>query len=216
MKKIKVLVADDHTIVRKGLCALLEEEKNIEVIGEAGDGREAVRKAGSLNPDIILLDIRMPILNGIEAARQISQNYPDIKVLVLTMYSDDEHVFELLNAGAGGYILKKSAPSELVNAINALSQGDAFLSPLISKKVLERLKERSINKNRAEVCLTNREREVVQLIAEGCTNKQIGERLCISIKTVVNHRSRLMMKLDIHNTAGLTHYAIRKGIIDTE
>jgi DNA-binding NarL/FixJ family response regulator len=216
MNKIRVLVADDHTIVRKGLCALLNSEPNIEIIGEAADGREAVERIDKLKPDVVLMDISMPSLNGLEATRQIRRRHPGVRILILTMHTNEEYIFEILQAGASGYVLKKSAPSDLVSAIHAVYQGGAFLSPPVSKKVIEKLKERTVGNETKKVKLTEREREVLQLIAEGCTSNEIAERLFISVKTVENHRSHLMKKLDIHHAAGLTQYAIQKRIIDPE
>lgn len=216
MKKIRVLVADDHTIVRKGLCALLNSEPNIEVVGEAEDGREAVERIGKIKPDVVLMDISMPSLNGFEATRQIRKGHPGIRILVLTMHTNEEYIFEILQAGASGYVLKKSAPSDLVSAINAVYQGSAFLSPPVAEKVIERLKGMTVDNETKKVKLTEREREVLQLIAEGCTNKEIAKRLFISVKTVESHRTHLMEKLDIHHAAGLTKYAIQKRIIQPD
>ncbi|MFH1941479.1 MAG: response regulator transcription factor [bacterium] len=216
MKKIRVLVADDHTIVRKGLCALLNSEPNIEVVGEAEDGREAVERIGKIKPDVVLMDISMPSLNGFEATRQIRKGHPGIRILVLTMHTNEEYIFEILQAGASGYVLKKSAPSDLVSAINAVYQGSAFLSPPVAEKVIERLKGMTVDNETKKVKLTEREREVLQLIAEGCTNKEIAKRLFISVKTVESHRTHLMEKLDIHHASGLTKYAIQKRIIQPD
>jgi two-component system response regulator NreC len=218
MRKIRVLLADDHTIVRKGLRSLLDGEAEIEVIGEAEDGREAVEKAQQLLPDVVLMDITMPTLNGLEATRQIKKLFPKMKVLILTMHATEEYVLQILRAGASGYVVKQAAPAELVSAIRAVYRGDSFLSPSISRKVIEeyiRQTEAMVEENSYDR-LTDREREVLQLIAEGCSSREIAEGLYISEKTVRAHRAHLMDKLDIHSVAELTQYAIRKGVIGLE
>jgi DNA-binding NarL/FixJ family response regulator len=220
MSPIKVLLAEDHTIVRKGIRSLLDGVTDIEVVGEAEDGREAVEKVGQLLPDVVLMDNTMPILNGLEATRQIKKQFPQIVVLILTMHTDEEYIFQFLQAGASGYLVKKTAPKELVSAIKAVYRGDSFLSPSISKKVVEEYlrhgRETDARQEDSYTYLTDREREVLQLIAEGFSNKEIAEQLHLSIKTVGNHRLNLMEKLDIHNVSDLTKYAIRKGIISLE
>jgi DNA-binding NarL/FixJ family response regulator len=220
MSPIKVLLAEDHTIVRKGIRSLLDGVTDIEVVGEAEDGREAVEKVGQLLPDVVLMDNTMPILNGLEATRQIKKQFPQIMVLILTMHTDEEYIFQFLQAGASGYLVKKTVPKELVSAIKAVYRGDSFLSPSISKKVIEEYlrhgRETDTRKEDSYTQLTDREREVLQLIAEGFSNKEIAEQLHLSIKTVGNHRLNLMEKLDIHNVSDLTKYAIRKGIISLE
>jgi two-component system response regulator NreC len=213
---IRVLLAEDHTIVRKGLRSLLEGEADIEVIGEAKDGRKAVQMTQQLQPDVVLMDISMPGLSGLEATRQIKRRVPEVKVLVLTRHADEEYVFQILRAGASGYVVKKAAPAELVAAIHAVYRGDSFLSPAISRTVIEeyvRQAEAMVKDSYDQ--LTDREREVLQLIAEGHSSREIGELLHISEKTVRTHRANLMDKLDIHSTAELTQYAIRKGVIST-
>ncbi len=216
MKKIRVVVADDHTIVRKGLCAILEGETEIEVVGEAEDGREAIKKVEQLQPDVVLLDITMPILNGLEATRQLRKRYPKLKILILTMHDNEEYVFETLRAGASGYLVKRSAPNELISAIKAVYREGSFLSPAVSKKVIDeyvRVGPKKVKEDEEYAKLTEREREILQLIAEGRANREIAELLNISIKTVESHRSHLMDKLNIRNIAELTQYAIRKGLI---
>ena len=217
MKKIRVLLAEDHTIVRKGLRSLLDGEVGMEVIGEAEDGREAIQMTQQLLPDVVLMDISMPGLNGLEATRQIKERFPEVKVLVLTRHADEEYVFQILRAGASGYVVKKAAPAELILAIQAVYRGDSFLSPSISRKVIaeyirtaEAMEENSYDR------LTDREREVLQLIAEGHSNREIAELLHISEKTVRAHRAHLMDKLGIHSTAELTGYAIRKGVVSLD
>jgi len=219
MDKIRVLLAEDHTIVRKGLRSLLEGEAGIEVIGEAEDGREAIKLADKLHPDIVVMDIAMPGLNGLEATRQLKKRFPEMKILILTMHANEEYILQTLKAGALGYLVKKAAPSELISAIKAVYQGNSFLSPSISRKVIDdyirRADEISEGAEGFEQ-LTVREREVLQLIAEGRKNWEIAGLLYISIKTVETHRAHIMDKLDIHSTAELTRYAIRKGIISSD
>jgi DNA-binding NarL/FixJ family response regulator len=214
MTKIRVLVADDHTIVRKGLCSLLEAKPDIEVVGEAEDGREAVEKVEALLPDVVLMDITMPRLNGLEATRQIKRLFPKVKIVALTMYTNEEYIQQFLQAGASGYVVKQAAPAELMSAIQAVYRGDSFLSPLISRTVIdEYLKRTEPAASSEEAKLTDREREVLQLIAEGCSNRDIAQKLQISIKTAGVHRTNLMEKIGIHNVTDLVKYALRKGII---
>jgi DNA-binding NarL/FixJ family response regulator len=207
-------LAEDHTIVRKGLRALLADEADIEVVAEAADGREAVQLAQQFLPDVVLMDLSMPGLSGLEATRQIRHRMPEVKVLVLTRHANEEYVLQILRAGASGYVLKKAAPAELVSAIQAVSRGDSFLSPAISRTVIEeyvRQAEAMVKDSYEQ--LTDREREVLQLIAEGHSSREIAEQLCISEKTARTHRANLMDKLDLHSTAELTQYAIRKGLV---
>ncbi len=216
MNKIRVLLAEDHTIVRKGLRSLLDGEAGIEVIGEAENGREAVEKVQQLLPDVVLMDIAMPGLNGLEATRQIKKRFPEVQVLILTMHANEEYIFQILRAGASGYVVKQAAPTELISAIRAAYRGDSFLSPSISRTVIQeyiRQAEATAEKDSYDQ-LTTREREVLQLIAEGHSNREIADLLHISIKTVETHRANLMDKLDIHSTAELTQYAMRKGVIE--
>ncbi len=218
MNKIRVILAEDHTIVRQGLRSLLEQSDDIEVIAEAEDGREAVNKTEQLKPDIVLMDISMPILNGIEATRQIKKKFPDIKVLILTMHTTEEYISQILHAGASGYLVKKSAHHELLSAIKAIQKGNSYLSPLVSKKVVDQYLQKTqddIKQDRYEK-LTTREREVLQLIAEGKANKEIAELLYLSVKTVETHKAHLMEKLNLHTTTDLIKYAIQKGIINIE
>ncbi len=213
--KIKVLLVDDHTIVRKGLRALLDAEPDIEVIGEAETGREALQQAHELLPDIVLMDISMPDMNGAEATRQIRHRLPSAKILVLSMHADEEFVFQLLRAGASGYLIKKTAPEELILAIKTVFQGHSFLSPAISNTVIDayvRRADEMTAEDHYEI-LTEREREILQLVAEGRTSREISELLHITTRTVETHRANLMAKLDIHTVAELTKYAIRRGII---
>jgi DNA-binding NarL/FixJ family response regulator len=218
MNKIKVLVADDHTIVRKGLCSLLKGEIDIAVVGEARDGKEVIRKVGELSPDVIVMDINMPLLNGIEATRSIKKEHHSIGVIILTMYADEGYVHEAILAGASGFLIKNTIPQDLCAAIRAVSRGDSFLSPSISKTVIERYTKLSPPDRQApqKPELTSREREIVQLIAEGHTNREIAALLFISIKTVEVHKHNIQKKLNISGTALLTQYAIRKGLIKIE
>jgi DNA-binding NarL/FixJ family response regulator len=216
MEKIKVLLADDHTIVRQGLKVLLEAEPDIAVVGEAGNGREAVQMTKKILPDVVVMDIAMPGLNGLEATRQIVKEVPSAKLLVLSSYNDDEYVHQVTSAGATGYLLKQTAATELIRAVRETRRGNAYFSPAISKRLVERYREAFLkdapSKHQNDQ-LTSRESEVLQLIAEGLANKQIAGELCISIKTVEKHRQQLMNKLNIHDIAGLTRYAISKGVI---
>jgi two-component system response regulator NreC len=205
---LRILLADDHVIVRQGLKALLERER-FEVAGEASDGREAVRLAAGLKPDIILLDVAMPLLNGMDATREILRNAPGAKVILLTMYAEDHYVLEALRAGAIGFVVKTRASGELLEAIREVLRGHCYLSPGVSRAVV------SAYLQKAELRpdpLTSRERQVLQLIAEGKTTKEAAAVLDISFKTADSHRSRIMQKLDIHETASLVRYAIRHGL----
>ena len=214
MKKIRVLIAEDHTIVRQGLSALLRTESDIEVIGEASDGSEAIELAKKLIPDVVLMDIAMRNLNGLDATRNIKKLFPQMKVLVLTMYDNEEIIFQILRAGASGYLIKDSAMTDLVSAIRAIYQGDSYLSPSISKKVIEEYIRRAELGEKAcmDDLLSAREREILQLIAEGNSIPQIASHLCISKKTVEAHKTHIMEKLNVHDKVGLIKYAIRMGL----
>ena len=215
MDKVRILLADDHTILRDGIRALLEDEPDMTVVGEAEDGRTAVKLACQLIPDVVLMDIAMPLLNGLEATRQIKHDCPQVKVLILTMHENEEYIRQVLASGAMGYILKDAAARELLDAIHAVQKGEAVLSPAITRLVIENyLRWGDLQKENDTNGLSPREREVLQLIAEGYSNKQIAEILCISIKTVQAHRMNLMSKLDLHDRADLIKYAIQRKIID--
>jgi DNA-binding NarL/FixJ family response regulator len=216
MRKIGVLLVDDHTVVRQGLRALLRAEEDIEVVGEAENGRQAVMLARKSTPDVVLMDIAMPLLNGFEATRQILKLIPTTKVLVLTSYGDDECVEQLMHAGAAGYLIKQTAAHDLLKAIREVYRGNAFFSPSIAKRLREQCREvfTTGQQGRKAGELTSREAEVLQLIAEGFSNKQIAGELVISIKTVEKHRQQVMNKLNIHDVAGLTRYAITKGMVE--
>lgn len=215
MTRIRVLLADDHTIVRKGLRSLLEAERGIEVVEEAQDGREAVAKVEQLLPDVVVMDISMPLLNGLEATRQIRELFPEVQVVILTVHTNEEYIYQILRAGASGYVVKRAAPNELMLAIQAAYRGETFLSPSVSRRVVEdyiQQAEAAMGEDSYDR-LTSREREVLQLVAEGFTSRDIAGMLHISVKTVEAHRAHLMDKLDIHSTAELTQYAIHKGVI---
>jgi two-component system, NarL family, response regulator NreC len=214
MKKIRVLLAEDHTIVRQGIVALLGAESDIEVVGEASNGLEAIELAKKLSPEVILMDIGMRQLNGLEATRAIKKLFPSMKILVLTMYENEEWIFQILKAGASGYLIKDSAMTDLTSALRAVYQGDSYLSPSISKMVIEEYirKAESGEKKGVEDPLSGREREILQLIAEGNSVPQISSLLCISKKTVEAHKTHIMEKLNIHDKVGLIKYAIRNGL----
>lgn len=218
MKTINVLLADDHTLMRQGLRSLLVAEPDIAVAGEAENGRQAVQMTRQLGPDVVIMDIAMPKLNGLEATRQIIKEGYSSKVLILSSYSDDEFVNQLTEAGAIGYLVKQTAANDLIRAIREAYAGNAFFSPSISKRLLEHYREAYLNgkspRQHVEP-LTSREFEVVQLVAEGKVNKQIAAELCLSVKTVEKHRQQVMDKLNIHDVAGLTRYAIARGIIES-
>jgi len=215
VSKITVLLAEDHTIVRKGLRSLLESRADIKVVGEAENGREAIDRVEELRPDVVVMDIGMPGLNGLEATRRIKKRFGDVQVLILTVHTGEEYILQILRAGASGYLVKQAAPAELISAIQAVHRGEAFLSPSISKKVLEDYVQRAGATAQRDSFerLTDREREVLQLIAEAYSTREIAEQLHISIKTAETHRAHLMEKLSLHSTAELTRYAIRKGVV---
>jgi DNA-binding NarL/FixJ family response regulator len=218
MKKISLLLAEDHTIVRQGLQALLKQSDHIDVIGQAEDGQAAVKKTAEMRPDVVLMDISMPILNGIEATLQIKKQHPATKVLILSMHPNEEYIYAALNAGASGYILKQDAHLDLMAAIEVVAKDEVFLSPSVSTKVVKDYLHKSLElapSDRLEK-LTPRERQILQLIAEGKTNKQIAGLFFISAKTVETHKIHLKEKLGIRTTADLVKYALRKGIISPE
>jgi two-component system, NarL family, response regulator NreC len=206
---VKLLLADDHGLVREGFRALLERE-GYQIVGEASDGREAVCLAGQLKPDVAIMDLSMPLLNGIDATRQILRTSAGTKVIILTMYTEDQYVLEALRAGVAGYLLKTKAAKDLVQAIRQVSKGTVYLSPEVSKALVEAYRS---DTKPSSPPLTPREREVLQLVAEGKTTKEVATILGISVKTADSHRTRIMRKLDIHETAGLVRYAIRSGIV---
>ena len=217
-KRITVLLAEDHMIVREGLKKLLESENDIEVVGEATTGRQAVELNQKLRPAVIVMDIAMPQMNGLEATRQILKTFPAVKVIILSAHSDDAYVENATALGASGYLLKQTSAHFLSEAIRAVQKGSTFFSPTVAKRFHKLQQESLDRKGQPKTDLTHlssREAEVLQLIAEGEANKQIAEKLSISIKTIEKHREHLMRKLDIHDTAGLTRYAIEQGIIES-
>ncbi len=212
MKKISVLLVDDHTIVRQGLKALLTQDAGIEVVGEAENGNQAVEMAAKTKPDIVIMDVAMPFMNGLDATRQVLKTLSSTKVLVLSSYGEDDHVQQLIDAGAAGYLLKATAATDLQLAIREIHKGNAFFSPSIVKRQRERAR-RAFDDGRAHrknMNLTAREAQVLQLIADGRANKQAAAELGISIKTIEKHRQQVMNKLNIHDVAGLTRYAVSK------
>jgi two-component system, NarL family, response regulator NreC len=215
MKPVRILLADDHTVVRKGLRLLLESVPEFQVIADAADGRDAVSLAEQHRPDVVVMDVAMPILNGIEAARQITSKLPGAAVVFLSMHGDESYVLRALKAGARAYLLKDSAEYDLIQAVKAVSEGKAFFSPAISKMLVEdymrQLQERGIEDSFE--LLTTREREVLQLLAEGKNNKDVAALLNLSLYTVETHRSNIFQKLNLHSQAELILYAIRKGVI---
>lgn len=214
MHKARVLIADDHALVREGITALLALYDDVEVVGEASDGKEAIDKAGDLKPDVILMDIAMPGLGGLEATIEIKKRYPDTKVLVLSQYSDKEYVSRFLKAGVSGYILKKAVGSELIGAIRAVGKGELYLhSAIASEVVAGYLGDRKPDVEDPYEQLTDREKQILKLLAEDNRHKDIANLLNISVKTVIAHQTHISEKLDIHSRAGLVKYAIQKGIV---
>jgi DNA-binding NarL/FixJ family response regulator len=212
---IRLLIADDHTLVRAGLRALLQNVTDIQVVAEACNGREALDLVEKLRPDVVLMDIAMAELNGLEAARRIASERPNTRVIMLSMHASEEYVVQALRAGASGYLLKNAGASELEKAIKHVAQGETFLSPAVARQVSDYIR-RVGQEPSALDRLTPRQREVLQLIAEGNTTKRIAQVLNISVKTVETHRSQLMEQLDIHDLAGLVRYAVRTGLVTPE
>jgi len=214
MRALRILLADDHTVVRQGLRKVLEERPEWQVVAEAGDGRTAVLLAEQHKPDVAVVDVAMPLLNGIEATRQITKRAPQTKVLVLSMYSDEAYVTQMLKAGAKGYLLKDSADVDLLEAVQAVSQGKSFFSPAVARLMSDDYKhQRGENAVDRYESLSDREREIFQLVAEGKTNKEMAALLFISPSTVETHRARVMEKLDLHSAAEIVLYAVRRGVI---
>jgi two-component system response regulator NreC len=216
-ERVRIVLADDHEIVREGLRMIIESQPDLEVIGEASTGREAVQLASTQQPDLILMDLTMPEMNGMEATIAIKHAHPEVQVLVLTMHDSQEHFFRLLQAGASGYVLKGGAKSDLLAAIRAVARGDVFLHPSLAKRLVsDYLRRQKAEDEPAADRLTEREEEVLRLIAEGRTGREIAEALVLSPNTVERHRANLMGKLGLHSRADLVKYAIRQGIIDVD
>jgi two-component system, NarL family, response regulator NreC len=214
MSRLRILLADDHTIVRQGLRKVLEDRPEWEVVAEAGDGREAVRLAEQFTPDVAILDVAMPLLNGVEATRQITRRVPSTRVIVLSMYADEAYVTQILQAGAAGYLLKDSADVDLIQAVTEVVQGKSFFSPAIARVMLDDYVRQGPEKGHSRYeSLSEREREIFQLIAEAKTNKEIAALLNVSPSTVETHRAHIMEKLDLHSAAEIVLYAVRRGVI---
>jgi DNA-binding NarL/FixJ family response regulator len=214
-EKNRIVIAEDHTILREGLRSLLSSHPDFEIVGEAEDGREAIRCVENLSPDLVLMDLSMPRMNGMGAIREIKKRFPETKILALTVHKTEEYVLATLEAGSDGYLLKDATHEELVIAIRSVLKGKPYLSPGISDRVIEGYLEgqKFVGSSTLLDTLTPREQEILQLIAEGYKNKEISEHLCISIKTVDKHRTNLMQKLDLHNASALTAFAIERGLV---
>jgi len=218
MKRITVLLSDDHTVVREGLRLLVEKEADIQVVGEATNGHQSVREAKRLKPHVVLQDLSMPLLNGLEAARQIAREVPSAKVLILSAYSDDAYIEDAVEAGAAGYLMKETAGNDLVRAIREIAGGNAFFSPHVARRIVKQWQDKFPNGSSVETRtskLTSRQTEILQLIAEGYATKQIAGLLSLSIKTIEKHRQDLMNMLNIHNIASLTRYAVSSGVVES-
>lgn len=217
-KPIRIMIADDHTIVRQGLARLLEDQPDLKVVGEATDGRMAVERALVLKPDIVIMDIAMPLMNGIEASKRIRKELPKVKILILSMYSHEHYIHQLLETGISGYLLKESSGRDIINAIHTAMKDETFLSPTISKKVVDTYlsPRKTSSKEERFKQLSNREREVFQLIAEGHSTRQIADTLYVSVSTVKSHKANIMEKLGIGNPVQLIHFAIQLGLVDPD
>lgn len=216
MRAIRVLLADDHNLFRAGLRVLLQDLGGFDVVAEAGDGSEALRLVAEHRPDVVLMDLMMPGLNGLEASARMAREFPGVRVLVLSMNAAEEFVLPAVRAGASGYVLKNARPEELEQAIRAVARGETYLTPAVSGHLIDDYRRLTTGEPDSLEKLTSRQREVLQLVAEGHTTKQIARRLSVSVKTVETYRSQLMDGLDIHDIAGLTRYAIRKGLVSSD
>lgn len=215
-KRIKLLLVDDHPVVRKGIASCLTQHEHLQIIGEAADGREALKKARELNPDIILMDIDMPHMNGLAVTDLLRKELPKIKVLILSMHSNTDYVLRIIQSGARGYVLKDAGTDELLKAIDSINNGEAFFSPEVARAALNQYVKGSGNVNAQVTQLTNREREVLVHIADGLSNKEIASQLGVGVRTVETHRERIMRKLNIHSVAGLTKFAISQGLVSLQ
>jgi len=215
MPKLRIVLGDDHTLLRQGLRKILEERRDWEVVAEAGDGREAVRQIVAMRPDVAILDIGMPLLNGIDATRQAVRRMPECRILILSMHANEAYIIRALKAGAKGYMLKDSADTDLIRGVSSVAAGTSFFSPAVAKVMLDdyvrHLEEKGIADRYDS--LSEREREIFQLVAEGRSNKEVAELLSVSPATVETHRAHILQKLDVHNTAELVLYAVRRGVI---
>jgi DNA-binding NarL/FixJ family response regulator len=215
-KKYSVLIVEDHTLLRQGLIAMISSDPSLVVVGEADNGRDAIRQATTLKPDVVLMDINMPVMNGSEALAEIKNRDPNVKVIMLTAHNAEEYIRDSIKAGANGYVLKQATRDELILGIHKVIGGKTYLTPDVADKLFNKyLSGSANNETSAWEQISKREREVLKLVAEGNTNKLIANHMCVSIKTVEKHRSNLMKKLDLHNSAALTAFAIEKGIITT-
>ena len=218
MKKTRILLADDHALVRAGIRALLEKQDDMEIVGEAADGQETLKKVAELRPDVIIMDIAMPGMGGMEATKRIKSQYPDVQVLALTMLEDERYFFEIIQAGASGFIVKGALPDELLVAVRSVAAGNVYLYPTVAKHLVGEYLSEAGGDGAAVAAdgLTDREQQILQLISQGRTGKEIAAQLQISARTVDRHRENLMAKLNLHNRAALVKYAIRKGLIDRD
>jgi len=221
MGSIRVILADDHKLVRAGIKSLLENSDGIIVVGEASNGSAAIELTAKLNPDLVILDLAMPELNGLDACKKIKTRFPDVKTLILSMYIDEEYIIQALKSGASGFLLKDSAPGELKEAVNTVMKGDIYITPSISNDVIKNFvlgqsSNTSMEEFHSRENLTQRQKEILRLIAEGNSTKEIAEKLFISVKTVETHRANIMRKLDIYDIAGLVKYAIKMGLFFPE
>ncbi len=213
MTKIRILIADDHALVREGICSLLARRKDMEVVGQAADGRQALEQTAALHPDVVLMDISMPVMNGLDATREIRAQFPATRILVLTQHENKEYVLPMLRAGAAGYIFKRARSAELINAIRTVHLEGTYLSASITSTLMEEIASSGETRSGEPSLLTKREEEVVRLVAEGLSSREIAERLHLGIKTVETHRAHIMEKVGVHNAAELILYAIRQGIV---